>query len=345
MTIDFTKERIPEENYAQAKQAIAQAHRILLVSHRRPDGDTLGATIALQRALSQMGKLAVPACIDPVASRLSFLEKLLLNGQTFQRTFEYNSFDLIIVSDAGAANMTGFHELYADFMSRKVPMLNIDHHGSNDNFGTINLVDTKASSATVVVYKLLNYMGVTLDTEIAIALMTGIYNDTGGMMHSNTTQETYAIAAELQKFNFSITDIVRPLMKTATIQQLKLWGHILENLKQNEKQIVSSVVSQDDLRTLHVQSGDTGGIVDLMSTIPEAQFTVLLAEDDGVVKGSLRTQRDDINLSDLAGQFGGGGHAKASGFRVKGKLEKQTVWKIVPTDETQNNVPLSRVSM
>lgn len=332
MTIDFTTERIPEAQYLLAKEAITKAQRILLVSHRRPDGDTLGATVALQRVLSQMGKLAVPACIDQVSSRLSFLEKLLLNGQTFQRTFEYNSFDLIIVSDAGAANMTGFHELYADFMSKKVPMINIDHHGSNDSFGTINLVDSKASSATVVVYKLLNYMGISIDKEIAIALMTGIYNDTGGMMHSNTNAETYQIAAELQRFGFLITDIVRPLMKTASIPQLKLWGHILENLKQNEKQVVSSVVSDEDLRNLRVQSGDTGGIVDLMNTVPEAQFTVLLAEDDGVVKGSLRTQRDDINLSDLAGQFGGGGHAKASGFRVKGKLEKQTVWKIVPAD-------------
>ncbi len=333
------------EHYNQAQDLILKANKILLVSHRRPDGDTLGATVAIQRVLSKMGKLAVPACIDEPNGRLLFLSKLLLNGQTFQRTFDYDSFDLIIISDAGAHHMTGFHELYPDFLSKRVPIINIDHHASNENFGTVNLVDTKAASATVMVYRLFKHMNATIDKEIAIALMTGIYNDTGGMMHSNTNAETYAISAELMKFGFNITEIVRPLLKTATLSQLKLWGHILETMKKNSKDVVSAVVAEEDLKRLHASSGDTGGIIDIMSTITDARFTVLLAEDNGVVKGSLRTQRDDVNLSDLAGQFGGGGHTKASGFRVSGKLEKQTVWRIVPSDDSLKDSPLTKVSM
>ncbi len=333
------------ESYNQAQELILNSKKILLVSHRRPDGDTLGATVAFQRLLTKMGKFAVAACIDEPNSRLEFLTKLLMNGQTFQRTFDYNSFDLIIISDAGAHHMTGFHDLYPDFLSKKVPIINIDHHASNEGFGTVNLVDTKAASATVMVYRLFKHMNVTLDKEMAIALMTGIYNDTGGMMHSNTNAETYAVSAELMKFGFNISEIVRPLLKSATFAQMKLWGHVLETMKKNNKDVVYAVVSEEDLKRLHASSGDTGGIIDIMSTITDARFTVLLAEDNGVVKGSLRTQRDDVNLSDLASQFGGGGHAKASGFRVPGKLEKQTVWRIVPSDEGLKDSPLTRVSM
>lgn len=336
---------VTTENYNEAQALITKAQKVLLVSHRRPDGDTLGATVALQRVLTKMGKRAIPACIDEPNSRLMFLSDLLLDGQTFQRTFEYNSFDLIIISDAGAHHMTGFHELYPDFLSQKVPILNIDHHASNEGFGTVNLVDTKAASATVMVYRLLTHMNAQLDREIAIALMTGIYNDTGGMMHSNTNEETYRISADLMRFGFNINEIVRPLLKSATLPQLKLWGHILETMKKNSKDVVSAVVSEEDLKRLHASSGDTGGIIDIMSTISDARFTVLLAEDNGVVKGSLRTQRDDVNLSELAGQFGGGGHTKASGFRVPGKLEKQTVWKIVPSDSALKDSPLAKVSM
>lgn len=334
-----------KELFIKAEEHILSAKKILLVSHRRPDGDTLGASVALQRALSKMNKLAIPACIDQPSSRLQFLEKMFLNGQTIQRTFELATFDLIIISDAGASHMTGFHELYPDFLSKKIPIINIDHHASNEGFGTINIVDTKASSATVIVYRLLKHMGIALDKEMAIALMTGIYNDTGGMMHSNTNQETYLIAAELMSFGIHISEIVRPLLKTATLPQLKLWGHILESMRKNDKEIVSAVVSEEDLKRIHATSGDTGGIIDIMSTVSDARFTVLLAEDNGVVKGSLRTQRDDVNLSDLAGQFGGGGHTKASGFRVPGRLEKQTIWKIIPTKAEHAAASFSKISL
>ncbi len=318
--------RPTEEQFGEAAAQIIAANKILLVSHRRPDGDTLGASCALYLALQKIGKKPTLACIDEIPRRLRSIPAT----EKYVREFDFTDYDLIIISDAGAYHMTGFHEKYPDFLSKKVPILNIDHHASNEGFGTFNLIDTVASSATMVVWNLLKTLAIPPTKEIAIALMAGIYNDTGGFMHSNTTQETFEIASELARSGFSVTEIVRPMFKQSTIAQLKLWGFILENMHKNDKDVVSSVVTESDLKIIGAHGSDTGGIVDLMNTVPDSSFILLLAEDDGWVKGSLRTQREDVNLSELAGEFGGGGHKKASGFRVHGRLEKQIVWKIVP---------------
>ncbi len=320
---------ISPQNYTEAINLISSAQKILLVSHRRPDGDTLGATVALALAFSKLSKKVTPACIDEIPRRLQFITDLLPPQIRFVREFNMNDYDLIIISDAGAYHMTGFHEKYADFLSKRVPILNIDHHASNEGFGSVNLIDTKSSSATMVVWKLFKAMGVSFTKEIALALLAGIYNDTGGFIHSNTTVETFEIAGELAREGISVTDITKPLFKESTIAQLRLWGFILENLRKNDKNVLSSVVTSSDFKMIGAHSSDTGGIVDLMNTVPDMQFVMLLAEDEGQVKGSLRTQREDVNLSDIAGQFGGGGHPKASGFRVRGRLRKETVWKVV----------------
>ncbi|MEK7524128.1 MAG: bifunctional oligoribonuclease/PAP phosphatase NrnA [Patescibacteria group bacterium] len=309
----------------EAANLLKGAQRILLVSHRRPDGDTLGATSALSLALAQMQKNTVLACIDEIPHRLQFIPQT----ENFVREFNLHDFDLVVISDAGAAKMTGFHEKYPDFLSKKVPILNIDHHASNEGFGTLNLIDPRASSATVVIWRLLKVLPVTITRDMALGLLAGIYNDTGGLMHSNTNQETFQISSELSRLGVSVSDIVRPLFKESSFSQLKLWGYILENMHVNDKNVLSSVVCSSDFKIMGAHSGDTGGIVDMMNTVPGVEFTMLLAEDEGWVKGSLRTQRDDVDLSSIAGQFGGGGHKKASGFRVHGRLERQTVWKIV----------------
>lgn len=311
-------------NFEKAAEMMRAAGNILLVSHRRPDGDTLGAQAGLSLALNQLGKKTTLACIDEIPNRLQFIPET----QKFVRDFRLADFDLVIISDAGASHMTGFHERIPDFLTR-LPVINIDHHVSNDNFGTVNIVDPLASSATMIVFRLIKYMGLAITKEIAVALLAGIYNDTGGFVHSNTTQETFQIAAELAATGVTVSSITRPMFRQSTMPQLRLWGYILENIHVNDKKVLSSVVSQTDFYSIGAHSSDTGGIVDLMNTVPEAEYVLLLAEDDGMVKGSLRTQRDNVNVSDIAGEFGGGGHRKASGFRVRGKLEKQVVWKVV----------------
>lgn len=320
---------LSQEQIQAAKNLILPANKILLVSHHRPDGDSLGAVCALHLALKQLGKQTTLACIDEIPHRLKFIP----GTDFFVKEFNMFDFDLIIICDAGAHHMTGFHEKYPDFLSKKIPILNIDHHASNENFGTVNIVDSQTCSTTAILWKLFKHLPVQPTKEIALALLAGIYNDTGGLIHANTNQETFEIVSELVMHNIDVVvEIVRPMFKESTMAQLRLWGFILENMRLNEKNVAASVVTEEDFKKIGAHASDTGGIVDLMNTVPEARFAMLLAEDEGCVKGSMRTQRDDVDLSEIAGHFGGGGHKKASGFRVHGRLQKQIIWKIVPID-------------
>ncbi len=306
-------------------KVINQAERITLVGHRKPDGDTLGACLAFYHALSAIGKQVTLACIDKPSRRFDFLPAI----KKFQKNFLYHAQDLIIISDAGDSKMTGFQEFIPEFLSNEVPILNVDHHISNNYFGTYNFVDTASASATMIVYEILAHMGFDITPEIATALLTGIYNDTGGFMHSNTTLRVFNVAAKLAVHGASGPEIARHLLLEKPVAQLRTWGLALSRLKTNAKNIASSVLTLEDIKQCGASAEETGGVIDLLNTLAGAQFTVLLAEDEkGFVKGSFRTQKDDVDVAEIASQFGGGGHKKAAGFRVPGRLQRETIWKI-----------------
>lgn len=327
------------QTYRDGKHLIETAQRILLLSHRRPDGDTLGATCAINLALQNIGKQTVMACVDTPTERFSFLP----NIRKFVKEFDFRSFDLIIVSDAGAHYMTQYHEIYPGIFSGEIPVLNIDHHASNDFFGTVNMVDPHAASATVVIYRWFRFLNILINPGIATSLLAGIYNDTGSFMHSNTTHEVFLTAADLVKNGGKVYPISRHMFRTATISSLKLWGRVLENIKITSDNAAISVLTKKDFDECGSDSEESSGVIDLLNSVPGAKFSLLLTEDDkGQVKGSFRTQREDIDLSALAGLFGGGGHKKAAGFSIPGRIEKEVRWKIIsPTGEEIQPMMLS----
>lgn len=312
--------------YQEAAKVLRNAQNILFVCHRRPDGDTLGAGLGLHFAMKSLGKNTTLACVDQPGERFSFLPDIEL----FHRSFSYKDFDLIVVSDAGDSKMSGFHEIYPEFLSNHIPILNIDHHISNDYYGKYNLVDPKSASATIIVFKLLRFMDIPLTEKIGISLLAGIYNDTGAFMHSNTTLEVFQIAYELAKTGANISEISTNMFRKKAVSQLRLWGEILKRLTRNEKNVISSAITLKEIHAFGEKSDSTGGVIDFMNAVPDASFALLIAEDEqGHVKGSLRTQHDDVDVAKIASQFGGGGHKKAAGFRIVGKLERETRWKIL----------------
>lgn len=312
--------------FREAKKLIERSEKILLISHRRPDGDTLGASIAIHLLLQSMGKQTTLACIDVPSDRYAFLPDI----RTFVREFDFRQYDLIIVSDAGANYMTQFHTIYPDIFSGEVPVLNIDHHASNDNFGTINMVDPVAPSATVLIYRWFQFMKVHLTPSIATALLTGIYNDTGSLMHSNTTEEVYQQAADLVAHGARVNTIARSMFRTNSLSSLKLWGRTLENMTVSSEGVCMSVLTMRDFEESGAHPDESGGVIDLLNAVPDTKYCLLLAEDGkGNIKGSFRTRRDDVDLTILAGNFNGGGHKKAAGFSIPGTIEKETMWKII----------------
>ena len=152
---------------------------------------------------------------------------------------------------------------------------------------------------------------------------------TGSFMHSNTSKEVLETAGELIARGAEQKKITKALFHTTPVSQLKLWGRILARAHVNDKGAVVSAVTEQDLEECNSKPEETTGAIDYLNAVEGSRLSILLAEDrKGNIKGSMRTQRDDIDLTRLAGLFGGGGHKKASGFTLPGKLRPETIWRV-----------------
>lgn len=303
-----------------------KAQRILIVSHRKPDSDTLGAAIALRIWLGKLDKEVVLACIDLPDPAFGFLPHI----DEYVDNFVITDFDLIIIVDAGASYMTDFHLKYDNFFKSGVPIVNIDHHASNDFFGNINIVDPGAASVTVILYRFFTELDVEIDAEMATCLLAGIYGDTGSFMHSNTDKEVYEVAAKLMALGADVANIIKALFRSRPLPALKLWGRVLEKALVTDDNIVMSVIKDEDYEQVGSSPEHLSGVVDYLNMVPDTKFAVLINEDrKGNVKGSFRTRQSDLDLSRIAAVFGGGGHPKASGFMLSGKVEEEFKYTIV----------------
>lgn len=306
-------------------QAIQKADTILLICHKSPDGDTLGSGLGLYHSLKAIGKNPTVACIDPAAPEFSFLPGI----EAFQVGIEHINYDLVFTLDAGATHLTGVNEKFPELFNKSREVVNIDHHPTNDFYGKYNLVVTKAGANTMIVYQLLTDLEIPVTRDAATCLLTGLYTDTGSFMHSNTDQEALRIGARLLAKGANLRSISKEIFNTTKLSTMKLWGRVLKGTYQTPEGVTMSVVTKKDFEETGSDYSEMSGVVDYVNSVPNSVYSVILTERDNVVKGSLRTLHDDVNVSEIASQYGGGGHVKAAGFAVKGKLEKEVRWKVV----------------
>ncbi len=233
-------------------------------------------------------------------------------------------FDLIVAVDTADLPLMGdFYTQNIDLFST-IPILNIDHHISNTNYGQIQMIDPIAASATEVLYEWFTQIPdwkQKITPDIATLLLTGLITDTRSFQNPNTTPRSLEVAAELLERGARQQEIVQHIYKTKPLSTLKIWGRALNQIQMDkEGGIVWSTISKEDLSEMEATSKETSGILDeLISTIPDADIHVLFTEmeDGGGLKASMRSS-PSIDVSALAGKlFGGGGHPRASGFRVK----------------------------
>ena len=234
------------------------------------------------------------------------------------------TFDLIIITDTGDLKLVGPVLEEQRELFQHTPILVIDHHATNERYGQVNLVDVTASSASEMVFRLLQELSpddTLLDADIATCILTGVVTDTGAFQHSNTTPRAFELAAQLLAAGARQQEIIRHVFKTKEFNMLKLWGLALEKLRyEPDIRLVWTGLTRADFTTTGATDQQTGALIDdLLSSAPEAAFVLLLREDtDGVLKASLRAVSPIIDVAVLAGLFGGGGHTKASGFKIPG---------------------------
>lgn len=309
--------------FKKAWELFRQTERIFLTTHEGTDGDDLGSLLALYHVLSRFNKKIRIAIKDGVPDNLIFLP----GSDQVKETVEAFDFDLITIFGCNKLERTGFTKL-AEF---KGPIINFDHHPDNTNFGTVNIVDADTAAVAELVYYFFQYTGAEIDQEVATCLLTGIFTDTGGFKHANTTAEVFEIAASLLKRGARIDKIALNTMGKKRPATLKAWAKALENTRfDNQRKMVFSVLTERDLTEIGATDADLDGFVELLNNIPQARFALLLRQDGEIVKGSLRSDPyKKVDVSKIAKLFGGGGHKLASGFKIKGRLIKdKDAWKI-----------------
>ncbi len=305
--------------------AIQKAQNILIITHKSPDGDTMGSGLGLYHSLKALGKNPVVSCIDPTPPDFAFMPEI----ETFQRGVEHINYDLFFIVDCGATHLTGQHEAFPELFDGSREVINIDHHPTNTRYGKYNLVVTNAAAATMIVYQMLADLELPITRDVATCLLTGLYTDTGSFMHSNTDVDAMLIGSKLLAKGANLRSISKEIFNTTKISTMRLWGRVLKNTYQTDEGVTMSVVTQKDFQETGADYSEMSGAVDYVNSVPNSLYSVILTERKDIVKGSLRTLNEDVDVSAIASQYGGGGHVKAAGFAVKGRLEKEVKWKVV----------------
>lgn len=300
------------------KQTIDQSRQILIISHRSPDGDTVGAATALAEALLALGKEIQLFCTDPLPAYLHYLPNTHRYSND-EHVFDLH-FDLVIVVDSGNLLYAGVDQLIPR-LSGTPPIINIDHHVTNTSYGQHNLVIVTASSASEIVGRLLRYWNMDITERMANCLITGIVTDTSGLRNPATKHTTLEIAAYLTRRGADINQVYRLTHHQKTVDQLRLWGLALSRLKKSQTlNLVTTYINDQDLQEYGLTADSLEGLANYLAVLHEAEIVMVLKQKDDVVHGSLRTPFDHVDVSKLAQALGGGGHKKSAGFTVTGKL-------------------------
>lgn len=301
-----------------------------MICHVEPDGDAVGSMLGLAEALRSKNKKVRTVCKDRIPAIFSYLGNTDLIGNTFSG----EGLEAIILLDNGDFRRTGFTEEIRAAQGEGITVLNIDHHPKNDlwKIANINYANEEASSASEIVYNILVGLDYEISPAIATSLLTGIFYDTGGFKHPNTSEQVLGVAADLLCRGARLRKISDNIANSKSVSVFRLWGIALSRLRIHPKLGISvSVLCQKDLEACGASEDDVSGLVNLLSSAPESKVALLLYETkDAKIKGSLRTERDNIDLAKLAQLLGGGGHKKASGFTLPGRVEIEgDRWRVV----------------
>ncbi|MCP4426575.1 MAG: bifunctional oligoribonuclease/PAP phosphatase NrnA, partial [Chloroflexi bacterium] len=298
------------------------------VTHIGPDGDALGSLTAVGTALTQWGKQFSLVCDNGAPRRFDYLP---LSEQIQQNPDTAVAYDLLIAVDCGDELRMG--KAFANLPEPKPYIVNIDHHITNTQFGDINLIDAEATSAAEILYRLFRNLDVPFTDDLALSLLTGLVTDTLGFRTNSVNAQTMKIAGELMEAGADLDLIMNKTMTVKPLSTLLLWQLGLSKMKMEDGLIWASISNEEREAVGHKSSG-TVGLVNLLANVDQAAAgAVLLEVDDGTVRVGFRC-RPPYNVSEVAVNLGGGGHALASGCTLDGPLAKAEAMVVEMTKES-----------
>jgi phosphoesterase RecJ-like protein len=316
--------------YKSIAGRIMQSQRIVVTTHRKPDGDALGSVVGLYRGLQSIDKEVEILIIGPLEHGLK-----LVAGDAPIRIVEEDGLpeddpDLVIVADTGT--WTQLEALEPWLRQRQDRIVVLDHHANGDDVASDRIVDTSAAACTQIIMVLFDEMGIGFGDgvgSVAEALFIGLGTDTGWFRFSNADARCFADASRLLKHNFDRYHLYRMLEETARPARMALLQRMLASIEYVGPVAIMCLRS-NDFKETGGKSTDIVGLVNTPMTLESVQASVLLTDSDpSVTKISFRSKPSMpkhpsslIDVNELASKFGGGGHVSAAGARVFSPLEE-----------------------
>jgi phosphoesterase RecJ-like protein len=302
------------ELVATIRSQLRQTKRVLVITHQRPDGDAIGSLLAMGMALINAGKDVQMVIKDGIPDNFRFLD-----GSELVITKPIGKIDYIIVVDSAEVERTD-----TDLNNYDEPDLNIDHHKTNTYFAKINLVESNAVATAVILTKCLPDFGFQINKPIANALLTGIVTDTIGFRTTNVSPQLFRMVADLMELGGELADIYYKTIVEQSLAAARYWGAGLSKIKIDDG-LVWTTLSLNERDSAGYLARDDADLVKILSAIEGAKVAVILTEQSGgYVKISWRlcgSSETELDVSEIAKKFGGGGHKAAAGADVKGELD------------------------
>lgn len=299
-----------KENIQAFGGLVDRAERILIISHIRPDGDAVGSLIGMGLILEDLGKEVNLVLEDGVP-------KVFYHLTGYDRVYKAAAgvYDLVIVVDSSDIDRIGsVLDQYGE------PDVNIDHHPTNTQFASLNLVVEDAVATVEIIYDLARELEYPISQATAEALLTGLLTDSLGFRTSNSSPRTLRIAAELQELGADLPELYKKAMLEKSYEAIKYWGKGLGRIEKEGRLAWTSLNLEDRLETDY-PGRDDADLVNVLTRIRDVDISVVFVEQkNGTVKVSWRS-KPGFDVSLVATQFGGGGHKPAAGADIQGSLE------------------------
>jgi phosphoesterase RecJ-like protein len=305
------------------RKALKQARRVLIPLHINTDGDSVGSALALYRLLKRWDKDAEVVSADPLPKNFLFLPGAKEIKEVDPAELDLSQYDLLAALDISTPSRSSRSKNFK--FPSGLTLINIDHHQDNKEFGDLNYVIPKAASATEILFDLLERWKIKIDEELAQCLLTGILADTNSFQNANTRPESLEKSAGLIRLGADHSEIVTNIFRSWSRAAVNLWTVILKNLK-TETGLAYSTLTRGEIQKSGIEQWEASparsfALESLIRVVEGTDIAAIFSEErEGKIHCSLRS-RLGFNIGKIAEQMGGGGHAQAAAFEIKGNLK------------------------
>lgn len=307
------------DSFESIREQIDAHEHFVLLSHIRPDGDAIGSQLGLAHGLLEMGKKVTLLTEDGVPSSLKFLpgtEKIETPGEG-----EKVKAEVVFALDTATQPRLGER---VNAAVDEVPLwINMDHHVTNPRYGHLNHIDSEAPATGEILFEFMSATDIPINRASAENLYAAISTDTGSFQFPSTTARTYRIGAQLVEKGVRLGELNGMLYENYPYRRIELLRELLNSLKlTGDGRVASWRLTQDTVQRLQLELDDSEGLIDHIRAIEGVKVAVFFEElSTGKIRVSSRSKDDRMDVGQVCGTFGGGGHRLAAGARMPGPIE------------------------